>query len=96
MDFFSLLLGMAATFITVLLGVATLGGRVRQWFVDIATEALLNARLIRYPAHGKKNWPNGADTLPDAIEHLWESQIEIKEQIRQLQSERPGTPSRST
>ncbi len=97
MDFFSLLIGMAATFVALLLGLATLGGRIRGWFIAVATEALLDAKLIRYPAHGKKNWPNGADTLPDAIEHLWDNQAEIKKRLQELHpSERPESRFRST
>ncbi len=79
---------MMAMLITILLGLFTLGNKIREWFKTIALEALMESKLIRYPAIGTKNWPNGADTLPDAIQHLWETQVDIKTKLDALRKEK--------
>jgi hypothetical protein len=72
MDFFSLLIGVAASVIAVLLGLLTLGGRITRWLKAITRDVLLETGLIRYSRIEDPGtlWPNGWDNLPEALEGI--------------------------
>ena len=72
MDLFSLLIGVSASIIAVLLGLLTLGGRITRWLKSITKDVLLETGLIRYRRidDPSNQWPNGWDNLPEALEGI--------------------------
>lgn len=87
MDGVSILLGAAASFLAVLLGIFTLGGKVTRWLEKLFTGVLVKTGLIRYRRTNDltaTDWPNGSDNLPDTLDNMYREQNAIRADLEEI------------
>lgn len=77
MDIASLVIGMAASFLAVMLGALTLAGRVTRKAKSIVREVLTETGVIRFihPDHDVREywemWPGEHKNLPDSLDGIY-------------------------
>lgn len=72
-------LTVVSTFLALILGMLTLGGRFLDWLKDAIVEVMEDTGLIRRGEDGA-DWPNGWENLPDCLDALYETQKRLIEQ----------------
>lgn len=77
MDIAALMIGMAASFLAVMLGALTLAGRVAKKAKTIVRDVLTETGVIRFvhPDHDVREfwdmWPGEHKNLPDSLEGIY-------------------------